>query len=148
MVECAASDHDGTSLLIQATADQDGSHSLYQNKYSDPQAESLPVTLRRLDDILSGMPRVDLLKVDAEFHDLQVLQGLGDRLGEIELIYVEMSHDQFEPCFELLSRKGYKPHGTSKAKRRDLRRNPKLIHPFDRDSRRRDLLWSRRDLQH
>jgi FkbM family methyltransferase len=143
VVECAASDQAGTSHLIQAIAEQDGSHSLQRNKYSDPEAEALPVQLRRLDEILKDMPRIDLLKVDAEFHDFEVLQGLGDRIKDIKLIYIEMSYDQFDPCFEYLSSRGYRPYGTLKATRKKLSNTPTLIQTFNGNSRKRDLLWSR-----
>jgi FkbM family methyltransferase len=149
VVECAASDRAGPGVLYPSTAEQDGSHALTPNKYSDPAADALTVRRRRLDEILAehGLGRVDLLKIDAEHHDREVLSGLGDWLApeRIEMIYVEMSGAQFEPVFELLAAAGYVPFGTSKLKKKQ--RGPRaaagahLLHPYRDDSRRRDLLW-------
>jgi FkbM family methyltransferase len=144
VVECAASDREGTAVLHPSTAEQDGSHALQPNKYSDPTAAALPVRLHRLDRILDehGLSHVDLLKVDAEHHDREVLEGLGDRLRpeRIDMLYVEMAGDQFAPIFTRLAEAGYVPFGTSKAKRK-LHGAGLLLHPYRDDSRRRDLLW-------
>ena len=149
IVECAASDSEGKGELIQAIPSQDGSHSLHSNKYSDAGATTIAVRLRRLDDILKDIGHIDLLKIDAEFHDLQVIEGLGDFFGpqRIGMVYVEMSYDQFEPCFEKLSAAGYTPFGTRKL-RQEMRRGrtaeqllPYLFERFGETSRRRDLLW-------
>ncbi len=154
VVECAASRSAGDAVLHPSTADQDGSHALEPNKYSDPQAALLPVRLRRLDRILEEqqLAHVDLLKVDAEYHDREVLEGLGDwlRPERVEMLYVEMTGDQFAPVFAMLSAAGYVPFGTSKPKKELLAQALSaqgaglLFHPYREDSRRRDVFWCSR----
>ena len=43
-----------------------------------------------------GLPAPDILKVDVEGAELAVLEGLGDYIGGVDLIYLEVHHDRLE----------------------------------------------------
>jgi FkbM family methyltransferase len=149
--QIAASDQPGSAALFEACDEQYGGHSLCREKASGHTGRSFKVAKRRLDDLLGEkrIARVDLLKVDCEWHDLEVLRGLGSFLQpeRIPAIYVEMSGEQFDPIFELLTNANYSPFFTRKMGLRTLRRcaeariRPDLFECAAARQRRRDLLW-------
>jgi FkbM family methyltransferase len=53
--------------------------------------DGVPVTVRRLDDLLAeeGLPAPDILKMDVQGGEMMVLRGLGDRLKEVKVIQTE-----------------------------------------------------------
>jgi FkbM family methyltransferase len=55
------------------------------------EAQSFEVPLLRLDSIFQrlGIERVKLLKLDVEGYELEVVQGLGERLGDVENVVFE-----------------------------------------------------------
>jgi hypothetical protein len=73
----------------------------------------------RLDTFLrlSGIPRVDFLKIDAQGHDLEVLKSLGDRIQDVVELKVEacavsrslyqQAHNQSEEITAFLQSRGF-----------------------------------------
>ena len=150
--EWAASDVAGPVDLYEAPRHQFGGHTIVAEKKVQSSSRAIRVERRRLDDLLleAGKDRIDFLKVDCEWHDLEVLKGAGDWLNpeRIALVYAEMAGHQFEPVSELLTRCGYKPFYTHKPGLRKLRYadywlDPKgfLMKPPQSGKRYRDVLW-------
>jgi FkbM family methyltransferase len=105
--EVAASNKNGTAVL-HLDDQSDGGHSLVWQHNTD---HEIKVKTQKLEDLLveSSIGHIDFLKIDAEGHDLQVLQGLANFLtpSKIDLIYVEMGEDS-EAIWKLLTNKGYR----------------------------------------
>jgi FkbM family methyltransferase len=150
--EWAASDVEGPADLYEAPRHQFGGHTIVAEKKVQWGSRVITVERRRLDKLLieTGKDRIDFLKVDCEWHDLEVLRGAGDWLNpeRIALVYAEMAGGQFEPVSELMTRCGYKPFYTHKPGLRKLRYadywlDPKgfLMKPPRSSKRFRDVLW-------
>ena len=126
LVEAAASDTAGEATLFESV-DYDGSHSLLadwiKNKPGRPQIKVRMTTLKSILREHSKFERVDLLKVDAEGHDLAILRGLGDWLDprRIPVIYVELARDR-EEGIQLLESSGYAGFGYRQLRRKPMRR--------------------------
>jgi hypothetical protein len=86
--ESAVTNRDGRQALFLGNVS--GHHSLFPLSAADASDLSpVEVELVRLDDVLRGVPRIDLLKIDAEAAELEVLEGarsIVERSPEIALI--------------------------------------------------------------
>ena len=106
VMEAAASNQDGTASL-QIDSISDGGHSLGSAGRND----SLEVKTVRLETLFGqfSIDHVDFLKIDAEGHDFQVLEGLGAFLEpqKIGMVYIEMGGD-FQVSWKLLTDRGYR----------------------------------------
>jgi FkbM family methyltransferase len=78
----ALSNHSGAATLRLLTKDPGRSTIEERNELSDPDhspKSQLQVEIRRLDDY--GFPRIDLIKIDAEGHEIAVLEGANDTIA-------------------------------------------------------------------
>jgi FkbM family methyltransferase len=82
----------------------------------DDQEEIVEVDAVALDDLLSDLPRVDLIKIDVEGAELQVVTGLADTLAgnpDIKVIFewspgqLEMVGNKPEALVELMEQHGF-----------------------------------------
>lgn len=115
--EAALSDRDGSAELFEPEQfDRNrGAASLETVSSETGEANAIgtrrwPVDVRRLDRGLEGVPRVDLLKVDVEGHELALFDGAGAWIGEgrIRDILFEEHHAFPSPAMERLLAAGYR----------------------------------------
>jgi FkbM family methyltransferase len=117
LVNQALSDEEGQAVLYQV-APGAGSNSMYASTgvHGSPVAETVDVTtLDRYCDG-AGIDRIDLLKVDAEGHDLLVLAGAGRLLGEQRVAAAQFEYNWrwigarrfLKDAFDLLEPLGYR----------------------------------------
>ncbi len=87
---------------------------------------TVEIRLRRLDDVLSDIEKVQLAKIDVEGHELKVLRGADSILSEKRIVHIVFeSHEPFpNPLTDFLNEKGYRIFGM----RRTLAR-PELAPP-------------------
>lgn len=74
IVEAAVSDHRGRASFY-LDRDDGTQHSLSTSNVGDAASGAIDVAVVMLDDYMSELPRVDLLKIDAQGADLHVLRG-------------------------------------------------------------------------
>jgi hypothetical protein len=59
-----------------------------------------------LDDVLTPLPKIKLIKVDVEGAEYEVLQGLNQTLTRTECVVLELSR-RVNECLELLQKSGF-----------------------------------------
>jgi FkbM family methyltransferase len=92
----------GSKFFKVALSDYNGSRSMFTDVHgfsssllpttaSGEFRDAVPITVRRLDDLLheKGLPVPDILKLDVQGGEMMVLRGLGERLPEIKVIQAE-----------------------------------------------------------
>ena len=115
VVEAAASNEVGEAVLYE-NPEEDGSHSLNAT-WGGQRGGARQFRIRKapLPELLGDQIRdcIGLLKVDAEGHDLEVLEGLGDwlRPDRIGALYVELGGDNRDRGVSLLANAGYTGFG-------------------------------------
>jgi FkbM family methyltransferase len=85
VVEAGVSDRTGTAILHEPDADHSYSASLEPAMLrGQPGLRQTSIAVTRLDDFAAAhhLGRMELLKIDAEMHELPILDGLGRRLAE------------------------------------------------------------------
>jgi FkbM family methyltransferase len=106
VVEAGASDTTGTATIYEPTAEHHYSASLEQAMLAGTAGlRETSIAVTRLDDFAAtrALPRLDLLKIDAEMHELPILEGLGARLAQdrpamlVEVLTAEIGHGLMEP---------------------------------------------------
>jgi len=117
LVNRALSDDEGTAVLYQV-APGAGSNSMYAStgRHGSPVAETIEVTTLDRYCAASGIGQVDLLKVDAEGHDLLVLTGAGRLFGEQRIAMAQFEYNWrwigarrfLKDAFDLLEPLGYR----------------------------------------
>ena len=115
IVEAAASDTVGEAVLYE-NAEEDGAHSLDAGWVGGPLgARQFRIRKAPLPDLLGDLPNgpIGLLKIDAEGHDREVLEGLGAWLdpARIGALYVELGGDDRVRGADLLRRAGFTGFG-------------------------------------
>ncbi|MGH2916594.1 MAG: FkbM family methyltransferase [Solirubrobacteraceae bacterium] len=113
VIEAAVSDSPGSVTLFEQTDDTKLS-SLIPTAFTTPRT----VDCVRLDDELArlGLPRVDLLKIDAEGLDLHVLRGASGALAERRIAAVQFEYgplwqqagSTLHAAYRLLGEAGYR----------------------------------------
>lgn len=87
----AASNKNGTADFIVYEGDEGavGSSSLRLDwKENDLPGHIIKVKTARLEKLI-GDQKIDIMKIDCEGHSPEVLEGIGDKLGQIKLLHVE-----------------------------------------------------------
>jgi FkbM family methyltransferase len=113
--QCAVSDRNGTAQM-QIVGEFAGTNSLSPS--IDPSAISVEVPVETLSDIRSrlGIGTIHLCKIDAEGHDLAILEGMRDalRAGALEVVQFEynwrwlMNGSTLQAVFALARDVGYR----------------------------------------
>lgn len=83
------SDRDGREAFRLDTRESATSSFDWHRPNTGPQLE-----IRRGDDLLRSLPRIDLIKVDVEGYELHVLSGLAETLRRCERLRLELSIDR------------------------------------------------------
>jgi FkbM family methyltransferase len=125
--EVAGSDENGEARFYLNPGRNDGTHSLEETP--GQQREFLTVKRQRLDELLAreGVEHVHLMKIDAEGHDYEVLEGLGEWVNpaKTDCFFVEMAHGTHGKIYDLLLSRGYVPYASKRmyidAMRREYR---------------------------
>lgn len=89
VAETALSDEDGTgTLAVESQHYGEGKHALS----SDGELE---IDVFRGETLVEDgrYPAPDVLKIDVEGAELRVLEGFGDRLADVRVVYAELHHD-------------------------------------------------------
>jgi hypothetical protein len=83
-LQIAASDFDGEAIMFDIEGEHNYSASLDATMLDGYEPLRVPVRTARLDSLFDevGWPRVDLLKIDVEKHELAVLAGMRKRLQQ------------------------------------------------------------------
>ena len=109
-------------LTNTALGERDGSLDISNDRRDDmnrllPDGGGISVPVRRLDDLLQGVQRVDLLKIDVEGFELFVLRGAPRVLERTNAVYIEVGVEHFRQfgygcaeVFTLLVSKGFALH--------------------------------------
>jgi FkbM family methyltransferase len=150
--EVAGSNENGEARFYLNPGRNDGTHSL--EKTEGQEREYLTVRRRRLDELLNaeGVQHVHLMKIDAEGHDCEVLEGLGDWVNpqKISCFFVEMAHGTNQKIYDLLLAKGYVPYASKRmyidAMRREYRTGN--LNPYftrAKDGNGMNYLWCAKD---
>jgi FkbM family methyltransferase len=71
---------------------------------------SVPVQMRRLDEVVNPSVRIAVLKIDAERHELEVLQGAERSLQTTTTVVIEEHQELPTPVTELLVEHGFAIH--------------------------------------
>jgi FkbM family methyltransferase len=87
--------------------DRDGNHERASLRSFKKQAASVEVDVRRLDEVVAAPTRIDLLKVDAERHELDVLEGAEGVLQSTSTVIVEEHEVPPTPVTRLLLEHGF-----------------------------------------
>jgi FkbM family methyltransferase len=85
VLEAGASDRTGEATIFEPTTEHHYSASLEQAMLAGKaELRETRIAVTRLDDFAAArqLPRLDLMKVDAEMHELPILDGLGARLAQ------------------------------------------------------------------
>ncbi len=115
VVEAAASNRVGEAVLYE-NSEEDGSHSLNATWGArEGGVQQIRVRTAPLPDLLGDLwqDRIGLLKIDAEGHDYEVLEGLGDCLNpdRLGIVYVELGGEDRTRGRALLERAGFTGFG-------------------------------------
>lgn len=89
--ELAASNKTGKAAFVVYEGDEGavGSSSLRMDwKEGDHPQHKIFVQTERLENLI-GDERIDIMKIDCEGHSPEVIEGLGDKLGQIRVLHVE-----------------------------------------------------------
>lgn len=89
--QLAASDRNGKAPFVVYEGDEGavGSSSLRLDwKEHDHPQHTITVKTARLDKLI-GDQKIDIMKIDCEGHSPEVLDGIGDKLGQIRLLHIE-----------------------------------------------------------
>jgi FkbM family methyltransferase len=78
-------DHDGESTLLSESGEAGGGH-----HYLSPEGNRRVQTRRGASLVESGLAPPDALKIDVQGGEGKVLRGMGELLGDIETIYLEV----------------------------------------------------------
>ena len=89
IVNCAASNHKGTSSFNYVTSNPSYSGLLKRN-YDRPNEQDTEITVETclLDDIIPAELRIDLIKIDVEGAELRVLEGAGRILSDFQPVVI------------------------------------------------------------
>jgi FkbM family methyltransferase len=87
--------------------DRDGNHERASLRSFKKQSATVEVDVRRLDEVVAAPARIDLLKVDAERHELDVLEGAEGVLGSTTTVIVEEHEVPPTPVTQLLLEHGF-----------------------------------------
>jgi FkbM family methyltransferase len=87
--------------------DRDGNHERASLRSFKKQSATVEVDVRRLDEVVAAPARIDLLKVDAERHELDVLEGAEGVLGRTTTVIVEEHEVPPTPVTRLLLEHGF-----------------------------------------
>lgn len=115
VIEAAASNDMGEAVLYE-NAQEDGSHSLNATWGGDRQGvREIRIRKAPLPELIGNriQDRIGLLKIDAEGHDLEVMEGLGDWLSpdRIGALYVELGGEDRARGVALLEKAGFTGFG-------------------------------------
>lgn len=89
VAELALSNDDGRgALAVESRSYGEGKHALSRNG-------ELDIEVRRGETLVESgrYPAPDILKIDVEGAELKVLEGFGDLLSEVRVVYAELHHD-------------------------------------------------------
>lgn len=77
------------------TTKNTGVSSIYKHKYSAEAMKEVEVKSIRMDEFMSkhDIPSIDFLKLDVEGCNYEVLEGFGNRLGDIKVLHIEAEHE-------------------------------------------------------
>jgi FkbM family methyltransferase len=113
---------DNIQLTNAALGEHDGALDISNDRRDDmnrmlPAGGGISVPVRRLDEILEGTERIDLLKIDVEGFELFVLRGAEKVLARTQAVYVEVGAEHFRQfgyacadVFSLLMSSGFMLH--------------------------------------
>jgi FkbM family methyltransferase len=91
----AASDKSGWSYMVDPNNRIEGGSRRLEAK--DAEGDNIKVPTIRLDELLGDVPRIDLIKMDIEGHEVHALHGLAGTIGRLKpKIMLEM-HDPLYP---------------------------------------------------
>jgi FkbM family methyltransferase len=150
--EVAASSAEGEARFYLNPGRNDGTHSLEATP--GQKRDFILVKRQRLDALLAqqGVQHVDLMKIDAEGHDYEVLEGMGNWIdpAKIDCFFVEMAHGTHQKVFDLLSSRGYVPYASKRMYIDEMRkeyRSGNLSPYFSRatDANGMNYLWCGKD---
>ncbi len=140
---------EGVRVFHQGLGDHDGEAKLFSGQYSSMQHSMKPngensdtfevVQLREANAAIEALSfdELSMIKVDTEGCEIEILRALGDRLSQVQVIYLEYHSDadrleldrMLEPHFDLYAASAEEPHrGTNTYVNRKLSREcqPKL----------------------
>ena len=81
--------------------------------FNGKHVRSVPVEMRRLDDVVNPSVRIAVLKIDAERHELEVLRGAERSLQTTTTVVIEEHQELPTPVTELLVDHGFTIHSVN-----------------------------------
>ena len=115
-VHAGAGDEHGKMLLTIWDKDHSSTFVLSKEEAAERGFDQVEVDVLTLNEIVaqSGLPKPDMVKIDAEGFDLKVIQGASDLIGETEIFLLEVavcdpvfSECRIEKCLAVMKNHGY-----------------------------------------
>lgn len=120
---CAVGNSEGEIELFVTRNDQNSSihkptEAFHDDRSGDGVVGTEKVPLRRLADVLDGCAGPMLVKIDVQGAELEVLEGLGDRLDDVGVIVIEAPFEDayegaagFDEIYRYLTARGFAYEG-------------------------------------
>ena len=107
--QTAVGDSSGVATLSVVSEDFSGNRGLARiTSEGESFGDSVEVPVERLDKLLASVPRIGVMKLDVEGHELNVCRGAGELLGNGIRDVVFEEHDAYPtPLTEFLEGRGY-----------------------------------------